>query len=133
MIVGLEVVDDLIGKMMHIDYHSLVAGCLELHDDMPQQWLPSYPYQCLGHGVSQGFKPRSQSCGENHDLFCFHAAKLRIFCQNTAVLSKKLAITCHFRQFEVTLRQFTVEGTQALYFRIKLLFLRLMIIPTVLA
>ena len=68
VIVGFQIIDDLLCKVMHVHYQELITCCLEFLDDVPEQGLSSYPHQCLRHRVCQRFQPRSQSCGKDHRL-----------------------------------------------------------------
>ena len=69
VVVRLQIVDDLVGEMMHIDHNALYANRLESVDDMPQERLPPYPDQCLRHRVGKRFEACAETCGENHSLF----------------------------------------------------------------
>ena len=69
IMVGLKIIDNLLGEMMNVDHQALIAGCSQFHDDMPKQRLPTYLYKCFRHRVCQGFKPRSEPCSKYHRLF----------------------------------------------------------------
>ena len=66
--VGIEVVDNLLCKMMHVYHDAPESGGLEFHDDMMKQRLSSDGYQCLRHRVGKGFQAGSQPSRKNHCL-----------------------------------------------------------------
>ena len=72
--VGIEVVDNLLCKMMHVDHDALESGILQFHDDMMKQRLSSDGYQCLWHRVGKGFQAGSQPCRKDHCLL--HGCKV---------------------------------------------------------
>ena len=71
--VGIQIVDNLLCKMMHVYHDALESGGLEFHDYMPEQRLSAHGHQSFRHGVGQRFEASAQPCGKNHTLF--HACK----------------------------------------------------------
>ena len=90
VIVSLQIVDNLLGEVVHVDHDALIARGLELLDDMPQQRLPPYPDECLGHRIGQRFQPRSEASSEYHGLF--HPAKVRKFDRKNKKSKKYLEV-----------------------------------------
>lgn len=68
----MQVVDNLLRKVVHIDDDALITSSLELMDDMPKKRLSPHPDECLGHRVGQGLEARPESGCEYHSLFHGH-------------------------------------------------------------
>ena len=73
VIMGCQIVNNLIGEMMHVHHHAFITSLLQFHDHMPKQRLPPYPDQRLRHRIGQGFQSGSKSRRKDHRLF--HACK----------------------------------------------------------
>ena len=68
-IVVVNMVDDLLGKMVDVDDKAVIA-CLRqlLYLDVEER-LATDRHQCFRHGVGQGFQSCAESCGQYHCLF----------------------------------------------------------------
>ncbi len=64
-----DMVDNLLGKMVHVDYKTVVALCHESANIQVEQWRASDRYQRLRHGIRQGLQSCAQACSQNHSLF----------------------------------------------------------------
>ena len=80
VVVGCQVIDDLLSEMMHVDDDALETGCLQAQDDMMQQWSSRYRHECFGHRVGEGTQARAETCGEEHCLFhgCKDTEKFKV-------------------------------------------------------
>ena len=75
-VVGVEIVDDLVGEVVHIDHDAGKALRLQFSDDVSQQRFPRHGHQCLGHSIGERLQAGAQPCREYHCLFCHVALSL---------------------------------------------------------
>jgi len=73
VLVGLEILNNLVSKVMNVDDDTFEARSVELLDDMPKQGLATNGYQGFGHTVSDGFQTGTKSRREDHGLRCLHS------------------------------------------------------------
>ena len=71
-----EIIDDLIGEMMHVHYNASETGILQLKDDTFEQRFSTDTYQCLRNTVGKWLKASAQTCCEYH---CLHHCCIAIF------------------------------------------------------
>ena len=69
VIIVFKIVDYLPGKVMHVDYNTVNASRIKIHDDALNERLTPYPHQSFRHCVGERFKACAQSSRENH---CLH-------------------------------------------------------------
>jgi hypothetical protein len=77
VLIGLQIVDNLLGKVVNVNHQTLKSGSLELLYDVPQQGLSVDRYQRLRHGIGQGLQACAQPSGKYHRLL--HVCKGNIF------------------------------------------------------
>ena len=65
---GVQVVDDLVGEVVHVDHSPTETGIVEPPRHMTQERLIAHGHQCLGHGVGERPQAGTESGGENHGL-----------------------------------------------------------------
>ena len=65
---ALQILDYLVGEMVHIHHHTLETGLSEPFHHMTYQRLSPHRHQGLGHSVSKRAQARAKSGGETHGL-----------------------------------------------------------------
>lgn len=73
VLVGLEILNNLVSKVMDVDDDTLEARSTKLLDDMPKQRLATNRNQGLGHTVGDRFQTGTKSRREDHGLRCLHS------------------------------------------------------------
>src|SRR5579864_1956426 len=90
VVVILQVIDNHVGEVMHVDDYVLDSEGGETAKGDLQQRVPGNFYQCLGAVIGQGPQAGTEPCGKNHGLHvaAFSAAEFSAF-----ILSSSRCVT----------------------------------------
>ena len=69
VVVGLEIVDYLLRKMVYIHHNALKSRRLEIHNNPMEKRFSPYSHQCLWHRVGQWTQAGAKSRRKYHCLF----------------------------------------------------------------
>ena len=93
-----HMIDDLLGKVMNVDYEAVVSLIHQSMDVQVEQRSAANRNQSFGHGVGQGLQTRAQTCRQNHCLshiLCFELQNYKKNINNDTLRIKKIVILQH--------------------------------------
>ena len=68
VVVGLEIVNYLLGKMVDIHHYTLKSRRLKIHNDPMEKRFSPHSHQCLGHRIGQRTQTGAKSRRKYHCL-----------------------------------------------------------------
>ena len=83
VVVGIEIVNDLSGKMVDVDHKARDTGIAQFEDYALEQGLTANLHHSFWHVVGEGLEACAQACCENHCLHHLLKSSSLCWCKDT--------------------------------------------------